>query len=89
VYRFQRWRHDRMSAVGAALEQAGGLRTGAGFHLLYLAQLVAAGLEPAANPRGAAAFDRADPDLVGLVVNLEDELTTLLAGFLRHSHSGV
>jgi hypothetical protein len=80
VYRFQRWRHDCMSSVGMALERAGGLQPGDGFRLLYRAQLLTAGLEPASNPRGSAAFDRDDPDLEGLVVDLESELVDFLSG---------
>lgn len=89
VYRFQRWRHDRMTEVGGLLERAGALEAGSGFHLLYLVQLLTAGLEPAANPRGAAAFDRDDADLAGLVIDLENELRTLIAAFLRAERSAV
>ena len=80
VYRFQRWRHDRMSTVGTAMERAGGLGSGDGFRLLYRAQLLTAGLEPASNPRGSAAFDRDDPDLEGMIVDLESELVDFLSG---------
>ncbi len=89
VYRFQRWRHDRMTELGGLLERAGALEAGSGFHLLYLVQLLTAGLEPAANPRGAAAFDRDDDDLAGLVIDLENELRTLIAAFLRAERSAV
>lgn len=83
VFRFQRWRCDRMAAVGSALERAGGLETGAGFRLLHLLQLLTAGLEPAANPRGAAAFDHADPEFARLEVSLESELKRLLEAAIR------
>lgn len=89
VYSFQRWRHGRMTEVGGLLERAGGLEAGSGFHLLYLAQLLTAGFEPAANPRGAAAFNRDDVDLAGLVIDLENELRTLLAAFLKAERSAL
>lgn len=89
VYRFQRWRHGRMTEIGTLLERTGGLAAGTGFHLLYLTQLLTAGLEPAANPRGAAAFDRDDAELAGLVVDLEAELVALLSTFVRRDLSGV
>jgi hypothetical protein len=83
IFRFQRWRRDRMAAVGVALERAGGLEPGAGFRLLHLLQLLTAGLEPAANPRGAAAFDHADPEFASLQVSLESELKLLLGEAIR------
>jgi AcrR family transcriptional regulator len=85
VFHFQRWRRDRMAEVGDALERAGGLDPGAGFRLLYLLQLLTAGLEPAANPRGAAAFDHADPEFASLKVSLEGELKRLLEAAIRSS----
>lgn len=83
VFRFQRWRCDRMSVVGERMEQHSDvLETGAGFGLLYRLQLVAAGLEIASNPRGAAAFDRNDPDFAGLWVDMEGELAEVIKAFL-------
>jgi len=83
VFRFQRWRCDRMSVVGEKMEQhSDALEPGAGFGLLYRIQLVAAGLEIASNPRGAAAFDRNDPDFAGLWVDMESELAEVIAAYL-------
>jgi AcrR family transcriptional regulator len=83
VYRFQRWRCDRMTALGALMERAASyLGEGGGFGLLYRVQLVAAGLEMAANPRGAAAFERETPEFVGLWVDMENELADVIAGYL-------
>ncbi len=83
VFRFQRWRCDRMSTVGERMERrADALEPGAGFRLLYRVQLVAGGLEIASNPRGAAAFDRNDPDFAGLWLDMESELADLIKAFL-------
>jgi AcrR family transcriptional regulator len=79
VFRFQRWRRDRMEAIGAAIDGAGeGLPPGTGFRLLYLAQLLVAGLEPAARPRGSAAYEKHDPDFAGFWIDLGNELAPLL-----------
>lgn len=92
VYRFQRWRCDRMTAVGELIEKARDrLGVGAGFGLLYRLQLAAAGLEMASNPRGAAAFDREDPEFAGLWLDMEHELADVVAGYLsvsRSAHNG-
>lgn len=83
VYRFQRWRCERMTAIGELIEKTvGGLGTGDGFGLLYRLQLAAAGLEMASNPRGAAAFDREDPEFAGLWVDMGRELAIVIEGFL-------
>lgn len=83
VFRFQRWRCDRMSVVGERMEHdSDSLEPGAGFGLLYRIQLVAAGLEIASNPRGAAAFDRNDPDFAGLWVDMEGELAEVIKAYL-------
>ena len=83
VFRFQKWRSDRMQTVGELLERLPvGLEAGAGYRLLYRVQLVAAGLEIACNPRGAAAFDRNDPDFSGLWLDMEEELAGVVRAFL-------
>ncbi len=83
VYHFQRWRCDRMAAVGGLMERAASvLGSGDGFGLLYRVQLVAAGLEMAANPRGAAAFERETPEFAGLWVDMERELARVVAGYI-------
>lgn len=84
VFRFQRWRRDRMAEVGESLERSNSaLQPGQGSRLLYLVQLVAAGLEPAANPRGSAAFDRGDPEFEGLWIDLEAELKRIAAAIME------
>ena len=83
VFRFQRWRCDRMTAAGELLEsRTKVIDEGCGAALLYRVQLVAGGLEIASNPRGAAAFDRDDPDFATLWVDLESELTAVITGYL-------
>lgn len=90
VYRFQRWRRDRMAELGDVMERSvGDLGSGEGFRLLNLAHLLATGLEPAAHPRGSAAFDRGDPDFAGFWIDLEDELTKLLTAVLTAGRDNV
>jgi len=90
VYRFQRWRRDRMAEIGVAIERSTGhLARGEGFRLLNLIHLLAAGLEPAANPKGSAAFDRGDPDFAGFWIDLEDELKKLLTAVLTAGRDNV
>ena len=90
VYRFQRWRRDRMTEVGGLMERSAScLGPREGFWLLNLVHLLATGLEPAANPRGSAAFDRGDPDFTGFWIDLEDELKKLLTAVLTaRRHNG-
>lgn len=84
VFRFQRWRRDRMAEVGEAVEQTTtALAPGQGARLLYFVQLVAAGLEPAANPRGSAAFDQGDPEFAVFAVDLESELRAIVFAMLE------
>lgn len=83
VFRFQKWRCDRMSIVGELMEASSvGLEAGAGSRVLYRAQLAAAGLEIACNPRGAAAFDRNDPEFAGLWLDMEEELAAVIGAYL-------
>ena len=85
VFRFQKWRCDRMSALGDQMEQhTVDLGGGEGFGFLYRIQLIAGGLEVASSPRGAAAFDRNDPDFADLWVEMEHELARLIAGYLAN-----
>lgn len=84
VYRFQRWRCDRMSAVGELIEKTTtAVGAGGGFGLLYRVQLVAAGMETAANPRGAAAFERETPEFAGLWVDMEREIARVITAYIE------
>ncbi len=83
VFRFQRWRLDRMNEVARSLETASEqLEEGEGFRLLNLLQLATAGLESAANPRGSAAFDSGNPDFQPLFIDLESELKHFVVAHL-------
>jgi hypothetical protein len=89
VFRFQRWRRDRMAEAGESLERStSALQPGQGSRLLYLVQLVAAGLEPAANPRGSAAFDRGDPEFEGFWIDFEAELKRIVTGIMESWDEG-
>jgi len=84
VFRFQRWRRDRMAEAGEFVERSTrALEPGQGSRLLYLVQLISAGLEPAANPRGSAAFDRGDPEFEVFSVDLESELKAIVLMMLK------
>ena len=84
VFRFQRWRRDRMAEAGTSVERSTRfLEPGQGSRLLYLVQLISAGLEPAANPKGAAAFDSGDPEFDGFRINLEAELKRIVSAMLE------
>ena len=84
VFRFQRWRRDRMAEASEAVERStSAVAPGQGARLLYLVQLVAAGLEPAANPRGSAAFDQGDPEFEVFSVDLESELRAIVSAMLE------
>ena len=87
VFRFQRWRRDRMAETGEVVEKStSALEPGQGARLLYRVQLIAAGLEPAANPRGSAAFDRGDPEFAVFSVDLESELKLIVAAMLEEAN---
>jgi AcrR family transcriptional regulator len=84
VFRFQRWRRDRMAEAGKSVERSTHfLKSGQGSRLLYLVQLISAGLEPAAHPKGAAAFDSEDPEFDGFRINLEAELKGIVSAMLK------
>ncbi|MEJ2187904.1 MAG: TetR family transcriptional regulator [Acidobacteriota bacterium] len=83
VFRFQRWRRDRMVEVGEMVDAAAGPGRGGGARLLHLIQLIAAGLEPLAHPKGTVAYELADPDFAMLRIDLREELESLIAAFLE------
>jgi AcrR family transcriptional regulator len=83
VFRFQKWRKDRTQEVGDKLDKlAPALEEGSGFRLLYLGQLLAGGLDLAANPRGSGSYEREDPEFARFWVDLADELEQLLVAAL-------
>ena len=84
IYRFQRWRRIRMAEIGVAIERSvSQLEQGEGFRLLNLVHLLTTGLEPAANPKGSAAFDRGDPDFAELWIDLQEELERIIGALLN------
>ena len=84
AFRFQRWRRDRMTAVGAVLEKmAEGLEEGEGIRLLYRVQLLTAALQPAADPKGAATYVVGDPDFAVFQIDFEAELKFFVAAILE------
>lgn len=83
VFRIQRWRRDRMDAIGREIDRILGREvSGGGVHVLQLAHLLAAGLDPSAFPRGAAAYDHGDPDFAVFSVDMESEMRSLLTAAL-------
>ena len=84
VFHLQRWRRDRMAAVGAILEQkVDGLEEGDAMRLLHRVQLLTAALQPAADPKGAASYEVGDPDFEVFKIDFEMELKGLVAVLLR------
>jgi AcrR family transcriptional regulator len=84
VFRFQKWRLDRGGELGKLIEKlAPGFGSGSGFKIVYMAQVLASGLEPVAHPRGSAAYDRGDPDFEAFWLNLGDELQRLLLATIQ------
>jgi AcrR family transcriptional regulator len=84
VFHLQRWRRDRMAAVGAILEQkVDGLEEGDAMRLLHRVQLLTAALQPAADPKGAASYEVGDPDFEVFRIDFEMELKGLVAALLR------
>jgi AcrR family transcriptional regulator len=83
VYRYQRWRRDRMAAVGEMLEQLSeSLGRGEGLRLLHRVQLLTAALWPAAEPKGAASYEVEDPEFAAFEVDFEAELETFVMAVL-------
>lgn len=84
AFHFQRWRRDRMGAVGELLERSvEGFKPEDGIRLLHRAQLLTSALAPAADPRGAASYEVGDPDFAVFVIDFETELKRLLMAFLE------
>jgi AcrR family transcriptional regulator len=83
VFRFQRWRRDRMVEVGEMVDAAAGPVRGGGARLLHLIQLIAAGFEPLAHPKGTVAYELADPDFAMLRIDLREDLELLIGAVLK------
>jgi AcrR family transcriptional regulator len=86
VFRYQRWRRERMSAVGAIVDRTvDGLEEGMGIRLLHRAQLLTAALKPAADPKGAATYEVGDPDFAVFAIDFETEMKGILLAVIRAS----
>jgi AcrR family transcriptional regulator len=84
VFRFQRWRRDRMAGVGDLLAvSVDGLETEGALRLLHRLQLLAAALKPVADPKGAATFEVGDPDFAAFEVDFEAELETFVTAIIE------
>jgi AcrR family transcriptional regulator len=84
AFRFQHWRRDRMTAVGALLEQTVDcLEEGEGVRLLHRAQLLTAALWPAADPKGAATYEVGDPDFAVFKIDFEAEMKAMLLAYVK------
>lgn len=89
VFRFQRWRRDRMAAVGGVLEQkVEGLDGGAGIRLLHRTHLLTAALKPAADPKGAATYEVGDPEFEVFAIDFEAELKFFVTAILNEGVQG-
>ena len=89
VFHLQRWRRDRMAAVGAKLEQkVDGLEEGDAMRLLHRVQLLTAALQPAADPKGAASYEVGDPDFAVFKIDFETELRRFVAAMLKEGVEG-
>ncbi len=81
--RYQRWQRERMSTVGAELEQRSrGMKQGQGLRLLHLVQLMAAAFHGYSDPRGSLAFNLHDPDFADFRIDLEQELESMIRRLL-------
>jgi AcrR family transcriptional regulator len=84
VYRYQRWRRDRMMAIGTIFEESvDGLEEGMGVRLLHRAQLLVAVLGPTADPKGAATYDVGDPDFEIFAIDFETEMRAFIEAILQ------
>jgi len=84
AFRFQRWRRDRMVAVGEGIDRrVDELEEGGGIRLLHRVQLLTSALQPAADPKGAATYEVGDPDFEVFAIDFETELKRFVVAMLR------
>jgi len=89
VFHLQRWRRDRMAAVGVILEQkVDGFGERDAMRLLHRVQLLTAALGPAADPKGAASYEVGDPDFAVFQVDFEAEMKRFVAAMLKDGVKG-
>jgi hypothetical protein len=78
-----------MVVVGELLERrADGIKAGEGIGLLHRAQILASALKPAADPKGAAAYEMGDPDFAIFEIDFESELRKILTAVLKANTEG-
>jgi len=84
VFHLQRWRRDRMAAVGVILaRKVDGLEEWDAMRLLYRVQILTAALRPVADPKGAASYEVGDPDFAVFAIDFEAELKSFILGMLN------
>ncbi len=84
VFHLQRWRRDRMAAVGVMLaRKVDGLQERDAMRLLHRVQILTAALRPVADPKGAASYEVGDPDFAVFAIDFEAELKSFILGMLN------
>jgi AcrR family transcriptional regulator len=84
VFHLQRWRRDRMAAVGVMLaRKVDGLEEWDAMRLLHRVQILTAALRPVADPKGAASYEVGDPDFAVFAIDFEAELKSFIFGMLN------
>ena len=83
AYRFHRWQLERMAEVGREIERRNKkLGRGDGLRVLHRIQLLAAAVQPFADPRGSLAVNLIDPDFAELRIDMETEISAEVERFL-------
>lgn len=89
AFRFQRWRRDRMVAIGEDLDRrVERLEEGGGIRLLHRVQLLTSALQPAADPKGAATYEVGDPDFEVFNIDFEAEMKRFVVAMLKAGVKG-
>ena len=89
AFRFQRWRRDRMVAIGEDLDRrVERLEEGGGIRLLHRVQLLTSALQPAADPKGAATYEVGDPDFEVFNIDFETEMKRFVVAMLKAGVNG-
>ena len=89
AFRFQRWRRDRMVAIGEDLDRrVERLEEGGGIRLLHRVQLLTSALQPAADPKGAATYEVGDPDFEVFNIDFEAEMKRFVVAMLQEGCKG-
>jgi len=90
AFRFQRWRRDRMVAIGEDLDRrVERLEKGGGIRLLHRVQLLTSALQPAADPKGAATYEVGDPDFEVFNIDFDAEMKRFVVAMLKAGVKGL